>query len=642
MCGIAGLLHFDGRPAQTEMVKRMNASIAHRGPDGDDTYTDGPVGLGQRRLAIIDLSPAGMQPMSNEDGTVWITFNGEMYNFMEIRRELDALGHQFHSMTDTETIVHAYEEWGVECLHRFNGMFAFALWDAKRQRLWLVRDRLGIKPMFYAHLPNRLLFGSEIKAVLCDDEVERTIDYEALSYYLTLNYMPAPHTLFVKVRQLLPGHYLMVEASGRVEDVEYWDLEYHENPYPNRTEQEYLDEFSALLEDSVRLRLISDVPLGSFLSGGLDSSAVSYWMSRLMNAPVKTFSIGFQERSYNELDYARQVADTIGADHHERIVEANAAEVLPKVVWHSEEPTADSSMVAVYYLAQMAREKVTVALSADGADEIMAGYETYQAHYLHRLYRRVPGWIRNGVVMPLISALPVSDGKVSWDFKLRRFARSANLPPEDAHATWRMIFNGDMRKQLLAPVNDEPGADADALDLYRAAFARTKARHPLNRLLYVDTRFYLPNDMLVKVDRMTMAHGLEAREPFLDYRLVEFLASVPPYLKLKNFRHKKYLLKAAMAGKLPDSVIWRKKAGFNLPKARWIKDELKPFVTDNLSPQRIREMGLFDARVVDTLLNDHFSEKADNSHQIWCLLTLSLWWGQFMENSNSSRIAIPG
>jgi asparagine synthase (glutamine-hydrolysing) len=637
MCGIAGLLNFDSTPAEAELVKRMTSILAHRGPDGDDMYISGPVGLGHRRLAIIDLSPAGAQPMCNEDGTIWLTFNGEMYNFMELRPELEALGHRFHSNTDTETIIHAYEEWGVDCLRRFNGMFAFALWDANRQRLWLARDRLGIKPLFYTHRPHRLLFGSEIKAILCDPSVDRRLDYEALSYYLAFNYTTAPHTLFANVRQLLPGHYLLVDSSGHMEDVEYWDLQYHEEATPNRSEQDYIEEFLTLLEDSVRLRLISDVPFGSFLSGGLDSSAVSYCMSRLMSSPVKTFSIGFQERSFNELDYAREVAQTIGADHQDRIVKADAAEVLPRVVWHSEEPTADSSMIAVYYLARMAREHVTVALSADGADECIAGYETYQAYYLHNLYRRVPAWLRNQVVLPLINALPVSDSKVSWDFRLRRFASSANLSSEDAHATWRMIFDADTRRRLLAPISDCPGVGANPFDLYRAAFARTNARHPLNRMLYVDTRFYLPNDMLVKVDRMTMAHGLEAREPFLDYRLVEFMASVPPHLKLKSFHQNKYLLKAAMFGKLPESVIRRKKVGFNLPNARWIKQELKPFVTDHLAPHRIREIGLFDPLVVDTLLRDHFQEKADNSHQIWCLLTLVLWWEQFIENTVRER-----
>jgi asparagine synthase (glutamine-hydrolysing) len=439
------------------------------------------------------------------------------------------------------------------------------------------------------------------------------------------------------VRQLLPGHYLLVDSTGHTEDVEYWDLKFPE-PQSARSERDYLAEFDSLLEDSIRLRLISDVPFGSFLSGGLDSSTVSYYMSRLLSNPVKTFSIGFQERSYNELDYAKQVADVIGSNHHERIVEADAAQVLPKIVWHSEEPTADSSMVSVYYLAQMARERVTMALSGDGADECLAGYPTYQAYYLHRMYRTVPSVIRNRVILPLVNALPVSDSKVSWDFKLRRFARATTLDSYDAHASWRMIFDAEARSRLLAPIKDRTGVSADATDLFRSWFAKTNATSPLNKMLYVDTRFYLPNDMLVKVDRMTMAHGLEAREPFLDYRLVEFLATVPPGMKLKHGRHKKYLLKKLMQGRLPDSLIWRKKAGFNLPKGRWIKTGLKPFVTDHLAPSRIREIGLFDPAVVDELLRDHFDEKADNSFQIWGLLTLVLWWGLFIDK----RIAPSG
>ncbi len=628
MCGIAGVFHFDGTVVDPEIVRHMTDVIAHRGPDDEGTYVSGSVGLGHRRLAIIDLSPAGKQPISNENGTIWVTFNGEIYNFLDIRRELSKRGHRFQSMTDTEVIVHAYEEWGTECLKRFNGMFAFGLWDEQKRCLWLVRDRLGIKPLFYCHLPQCLLFGSEIKAILCYPKVERTIDYEALAYYLALNYTPAPHTLFGSIRQLLPGHYLMVDAVGQVQDVEYWDLTYCEEG--NRSEQSYLEEFSALLEDSIRLRLVSDVPFGVFLSGGADSSSVAYWMSRHMKEPVKTFSIGFAESSFDELEYARLVAQTIQADQYERMVMADAATILPKIVWHAEEPTADSSMVAVYYLAQMAREQVTMALSGDGADEILAGYETYQAYYLQRLYRLLPNWLHRRAIAPLIHALPVSDAKVSWDFKLKRFVAGAELPPEDAHATWRMIFNAQAREQLLSPVSNSPGVKADVLDLYRAAFAQTNARHPLNRMLYVDTRLYLPNDMLVKVDRMTMAHGLEAREPFLDYRLVEFAASVPPRLKLKNLRHMKYLLKASMKGKLPGQILWRKKQGFNVPNAHWINKGLKPFVMEHLSTRRVQDMGILDSKVLETILNHHFSGSADNSHQIWCLLTLSLWWQQFI------------
>jgi asparagine synthase (glutamine-hydrolysing) len=634
MCGIAGVLHFDGSPVHAEAVRRMMDVLSHRGPDGEGMYTSGPVALGHRRLAIIDLSPAGKQPMPNEDETIWVTFNGEIYNFPDVRRELEELGHRFQSAADTEVIVHAYEEWGADCLQRLNGMFAFGLWDERRQRLWLVRDRLGIKPLFYSHLPGCLLFGSEIKAILCNPTLDRTIDYEALAYYLALNYTPAPRTLFAHVRQLLPGHYLMADAAGQVQDMEYWDLSYHEDE--DRSEQTYLDEFLTLLADSVRLRLVSDVPFGAFLSGGVDSSSVVYWMSRNMDKPVKTFTIGFGESSFDELEYARRAAHTVQADHHERTVTADMAAILPKLVWHAEEPTADSSMVAVYYLAQLAREHVTMVLSGDGADETMAGYETYQAYYVHRLYKLLPAWLRERALVPFVNALPVSDSKVSWDSKIRRFVGSGDLSSEDAHATWRVIFDAEARERLLAPVSDYPGIRADVTDLYREVFARTNARRPLNRMLYVDTRFYLPNDMLVKVDRMTMTHSLEARVPFLDYRLVEFLTRVPPRLKLKNLRHKKYLLKASMRRKIPDPILWRGKAGFNVPNARWIKGDLKSFVMDHLSPTRVREIGLLDGRVVESLLRDHFEGRADNGHQIWCLLTLALWWQQFIAEGKPS------
>jgi len=629
MCGIAGALHFNRAPVEADRIQAMTDVLTHRGPDDQGVYVFRSMGLGHRRLAIIDLSPAGKQPMTNEDRTIWITFNGEIYNFMDMRQELERKGHRFQSATDTEVVIHAYEEWGIDCLKRLNGMFAFGLWDEGQQRLWLGRDRLGVKPLFYCHLPECLLFGSEIKALLTDPRIDRTVDYEALAYYLALNYMPAPYTLFARVRQLLPGHYLRVDISGQVQDVEYWELIFREGD--DRSEKTYLEEFSSLLEDSVRLRLVSDVPFGLFLSGGIDSSSVAYWMSRHLDGPVKTFSIGFGEPSFDELIYAREVAQSIKADHHERMVAADAAVILPRLVWHAEEPTADSSMVAVYYLAQETHKHVKMVLSGDGADEILAGYETYQAHYMHRLLRFFPTWLRQKVIRPMVNLLPMSDAKVSWDFKLRRFVAGAEFQPEDAHATWRMIFDRAAREKLMSPVLDRPGAAADAINLYRTMFARTNARHALNRMLYVDTRFYLPNDMLVKVDRMTMAHGLEAREPFLDYRLVEFLASVPPRFKLKHFYHKKYLLKASMKGKVPHSAIWRKKQGFNVPNARWIKSDLKSFVMDHLSPTYIRDTGLLDSRVVDDLLNDHFANRADNSHQIWGLLTLVLWWQQFIK-----------
>ncbi len=366
MCGICGVFHFDGQQPNVDILTAMTDSLHHRGPDDGKTYIDGSVGLGHRRLAIIDLSSAGVQPMTNEDGTLWIVFNGEIYNFAEIKVELEQLGHIFRSATDTEVILHAYESWGVDCLARFNGMFSFALWDSNQQRLWLARDRLGIKPLFYLHRSDRFLFGSEIKAILCDPSVERQVNLTALHHYLSLNYTPAPYSLFEGVRQLLPGHYLLVEADGRCHTETYWDISYANKSKAN--ESELTEQFEALLADAIEHRLVSDVPLGAFLSGGVDSSSIVYWMSRQMSQPAQTFSIGFREKSYNELNYAGQVAKACGSDHYERIVTPDTINVLPKIVWHAEEPTADSSMLPLYYLAQMTREQVTVALSGDGAD----------------------------------------------------------------------------------------------------------------------------------------------------------------------------------------------------------------------------------------------------------------------------------
>jgi asparagine synthase (glutamine-hydrolysing) len=630
MCGIAGCFHLDGSPVQAQVVQNMINQIAHRGPDAEGVYTDGSVGLGHRRLSILDLSELGRQPMTDNRGRVWITFNGEIYNFWDVRRELEAKGYTFRSTSDTEMILYAYREWGKACLQRFNGMFAFALWDAEQQELWLVRDRLGVKPLFYAHTGGSLLFGSEIKALLAHPGlVDRSIDYEALAYYLASNYVPIPYTLFRDIRQVLPGHYLTITQDGHVEDVEYWALHYDEGQY--EPDAYYRNRFNELLEDAVGSHLISDVPFGSFLSGGLDSSAIAYLMSRRLREPVKTFSIGFDEDSYSELPYARQVAERIGADHHEFIVKPGDAALIQQLVWHAEEPTADSSVIGVYRVAEMARQHVKMVHSGDGADEILAGYPTYSAYYYHRLYHLLPTFVRRGISSG-VSLLPVSDAKLSLDMKLRRFINGARPDSgEDAHALWRVIFDRQEREALVQPIADKPGIHADIVQLYRSWFGCADAQHPLNRLLYVDTRLYLPSDMLVKVDRMTMAHGLEARVPFLDYRLVEFMAQVPPHLKLNRFTNGKYLLKQSMRGHLPEAVLRRRKAGFNIPKAAWMKGDLKAFIADSLSPARIGRMGLFDSQVVQRLLADHFAGKAENSHPIWGLLVLSLWWEQFME-----------
>ena len=628
MCGIAGQLNFDGRPVERDGVEAMVTCLAHRGPDGSGVRIFGSAALAHRRLKIIDLTDAACQPMTNEDGSIWLTYNGEIYNYAELRDELERAGHHFASATDSEVIVHGYEQWGVDCLHRFNGMFAFALWDQARQRLWLVRDRLGVKPLFYSLSSTGVTFGSEVKAVLGHPAVDRTLDYEALAYYLALNYLPAPFTLFKHIRQLEPGQQLLADADGSVQLSHYWDLRYDNDP-PPRTEASWRDELDALMNDSVRIRLRSDVPFGVFLSGGVDSSGVASWMSRHLDTPVQAFTASFREDSYNELRYARMAAAATGAELHEHVIDANAAMLLPTIVSHAEEPTADSSMVAVYHLARFARQRVTMVLSGDGADDMLAGYETHQAYYVHRAYQALPRLLRQGLITPIVESLPTSFEKVSLESKLKRFVAAGELDWQAAHASWRMIFSPADRRRLLAPITSHPESAADAADLYKSWFRRTNARDPLNQMLYVDTMLYLPADMLVKIDRMTMAHGLEAREPYLDYRVVELCARMPVSLKLHRFRQKKYILKQVLRGRIPDPVLFRKKQGFNVPKAHWIRSGLRDFVSDVLAPSRIRAMNILDPAVVSELIETHFTGRRDRSHEIWSLLVLSLWFDRF-------------
>jgi asparagine synthase (glutamine-hydrolysing) len=631
MCGIAGIYRFDGGPVDTAVLRRMADAIRHRGPDDQGVHVDGQVGLGHRRLSIIDLSPRGRQPMSNEDGSIWISFNGEIYNYQELRVDLIKHGHRFRSDTDTEAIVHLYEEEGVNCLRRLNGMFAFALWDSRARRLLLARDRLGIKPLFYYQDGDKLLFGSEIKSILCDPSVDRQVNVEALHHFLSFNYMAAPLTMFQGVRQLLPAHYLVVE-EGRVSVTEYWDLRFPDGG-PTHKDSYYLERVEELFKRAVRRMLVSDVPFGAFLSGGLDSSAVTTFMSQMLEQPVNTFSIGFAEATYSELDYARLVARHCATRHHEQIVSPDTLpDLLPRLVWHGEEPTADASMVPVYYVSRLARQHVTMVLSGDGSDEIFAGYETYTAYYAGDIYRRLPLFLRRRIISELVKRLPVSNAKLSFRYKAGRFVRGANFAPEQGHFYWRLILDEDQKRALYA---DRLERQLQAVDTFQATYARyfqkTTARDPLNRLLYVDTRFYLPNDMLVKVDRMSMANSLEVRVPFLDHELVECLAEVPPSLKLRYFVQTKYLLKSLMRNRLPHRVVHRQKQGFNIPVGAWIREPLRSFVQDILSDAGVRRMGFFKPAAVRQLLSDHFTRKADYGYEIWGLLVFVLWWEAFIE-----------
>lgn len=627
MCGIAGVFHIDGQPANPEIVERMTRLIAHRGPDGQSEWVQGAVGLGHRRLSIVDLSERGTQPMPNEDGTVQITFNGEIYNHRDLRNDLLAKGHIFNSQTDTESIVHGYEEYGADVIQYLNGMFAFAIWDGRKNELFLVRDRLGIKPLFYGLFGDTFLFGSEIKAIVEHPAAQRELDTEALDLYLSLNYTPAPMTMLRGIRQVEPGQWLRVKAGSRdLQLVNYWDVDYSRKS--DLSFEEAQEKFDSLLHAAVERRLMADVPLGAFLSGGLDSSAVVACMKTTATGDVKTFSMGFGESSYNEAPYAREVATHLNTQHYERTVTPDLAAILPKIVWHGEDPLADSSMIPVYYLSQMTREQVTVALAGDGADEILAGYPTYIATQWARMAEFIPRPVVETAVQPVLNLLPVSDAKVSRREKLQRFANGIGHGWQNAHAVWRQIHSESEKRQVLA--TGVLNGHNRVFETYSRYYERCHSDDMLDKLLYVDTRFYLPNDMLAKVDRMSMAHGLETRVPFLDYTIVEFAASLPSEFKLRRGVGK-YILRETMKNRLPQTTLTRQKAGFNIPVAKWLREELRDLMTDTLSAKNLTEVGIWQPVNIQKMVADHLQRKRDNGHQLWGLLTFMLWWQQFME-----------
>lgn len=625
MCGIAGKLNNDkDKQVAAGAVRAMCQTIVHRGPDDEGIYVDGPVGLGMRRLSIIDLS-GGHQPLSNEDGTVWVVFNGEIYNYRDLRPNLEARGHRFATSSDTEVIVHLYEEYGPDFVHHLRGMFGIALWDKTRDTLVLVRDRMGIKPLYYAALPDRLVFGSELKTLLADG-VPRDIDRQALNEYLSYNYIPGPRTIFSAVKKLQPGHRL-IARRGRVTIESYWRPEPSAQSASGRTEPVayYVERLTELLKESVRYRLIADVPLGVFLSGGLDSSTVVAVMREVSSDPIKTFSIGFEDASFNELPYARMVAKHFETEHHEFVVRPDAVDLVPKLVHYFDEPFADSSAIPCYYLSELARQHVTVALGGDGGDEVFAGYETYAAYKMASLYRGLSPRL-TGMIPSLVSRLPVSHKKVSFDYKAKRFVRNATLPPERAHYAWKEIFSDEMKQGLFA---DAMGTGLeDPYGAFERQYADCQSAAMLSRLQYVDQRVYLPDDILVKVDRTSMAHSLEARVPLIDHKLVEFAATIPPDLQLRGLR-KKYLLKRAMAHRLPGQILNRKKGGFNVPVAAWLRGDLHDYVRDVLSEKRLREQGFFNPGYVQQMIRDHDDLKMDYSRNLWGLMIFALWHEKF-------------
>jgi len=630
MCGISGKLNFDpANPVNGEQLRAMTTVIAHRGPDSDGFYLGAGVGLGHRRLSIIDLA-TGDQPLANEDHTIWVVFNGEIYNFAEVRTELIAHGHHFRTNSDTEVIVHAYEQWGEGSVERFRGMFAYALWDEPRRRLVLVRDRLGVKPLHYAVTPSGITFGSEIKSLLEDPAVPRDWSPEALDAYLALQYVPCPQTIYRGIWKLPPAH-LLVAENGRVSIRRYWDLTFTGDGDAAR-EEEYLDRLDALVTESVRLRLMSDVPLGAFLSGGIDSSAVGAAMVDTSAGRVLTTSVGFDEHAFNELKYARVVAQHLGVEQHEKIVEPGnneIADLLPKLAWHLDEPFADHSVVPTYYVSRAAREHVTVALSGDGGDELWAGYAR---HRVERWEASARQWLGPGARLAgrLARNMPLG-------VKGARSLQHLALSPAEACARKHAygLFEAAAREALYASDFKAQLRDADPFAAFRLAYASCPSPDAVDRALYVDVKTYLVDDIMTKVDKMSMAVSLESREPLLDHKLLEFAATVPTSLKLKNCRSK-YLLRRMLERRIPKSIVDRPKHGFEAPTGEWLRGPLAPMVDDLLLDGQLRSRGIFDDREVARLWHEHRHRTDDHRHRLWSLVMLELWFRQFIDGGSRS------
>ena len=607
MCGICGIASSNG-PADPERLARMSATLVHRGPDAEGTLTDGPVGLAARRLAIIDLQ-TGDQPIANEDGTIHVVQNGELYNYRELRAELERAGHRFRTHSDTEVLVHLYEQHGLDFACRLRGMFAAALWDSARRRLVLARDRYGIKPLYYRASDTGLEFASELRALPRGE-----IDPDALEAFLAFNSIPAPLTIFRETRKLPPGHMLAWEDG----DIH---LQRFARPGPapegelrEDDEAEVVEELRARLRDSVRAHLIADVPVGVLLSGGIDSSALAALAAEASTEPVRTFSIGFEERSFDELGDARLVADRYGTQHRELVLRPDAAQLLPALAEAFDEPFADSSALPTYLVSQLAAQDVKVALSGEGGDELFGGYYTYAADLLAL---RFGGLAR--IARPLVERLPASSGRASFDYKAKRFVRAAHLPPLERHHGWKEIFSPDARAELTGR-----RTDFDPVDLLRARFAETEGAELLARLQDVDFGLYLVDDLLVKTDRASMAHSLEARVPYLDPAVTNLAFALPRRHRVRGLR-KKVLLRKAVAPLLPERIVRGKKRGFSIPAAAWLRGELEPFARDTLSGDTLRRQGYFRPEAVERLIDRHVAGQEDLSRQLWGLLAFTLW-----------------
>jgi asparagine synthase (glutamine-hydrolysing) len=629
MCGIAGIVNLKGElpgaPITAEEVRSMCAAIVHRGPDGEGTYLGQGVGLGMRRLSIIDLQ-TGDQPVRNEDGSAWVVFNGEIYNYRELRQQLEARGHRFYTRTDTEVIVHLYEERGVACVEDLRGMFAFAVWDERAGQLMLARDRLGIKPLYYGTVGGRLVFGSELKALLALPEVRRSVDWNAFAHFLTFLSTPADQSILSGIRKLPPAHVLVARAGAEPRVSRYWDVSF--TPERGRSEAWFVERLRELLDESVRLHLVSDVPLGAFLSGGIDSSSVVASMAAHTREPVRTFSIGFADSDFSELPHARRVAEAFHTEHRELVLEPASLDVLDDLVWHLDEPFGDSSAIPTYMVSKLAAEHVTVVLSGDGGDELFAGYQKYTVEKRERASRFVPRPVRR-MLSRLMSALPPR-------VRGRNYARHLALPGIERYLDAGTLFGREERSGLVRPEVRELLGDYDPWEESRRHL-RNAPGHWLSALQSLDLRTYLPQDILTKVDRMSMAHSLETRVPLLDHRLVEFAATVPPELQLRGTTTK-YLLKRAMRSTLPESILHRPKQGFAIPLGRWFGAGFDELLRDVLLSDTVRHRAIFDVGAVEQRLR-HGRRDGGLGLDLWTLLSFELWCRAFLEGGSQRRSA---
>ena len=622
MCGICGIADFDGRsPVSRDLVSRMNDTLSHRGPDDAGVYVAPNVGLGHRRLSIIDVA-GGHQPISNEDGSVWVLLNGEIYNYSELRQRLLSRGHRFSTHSDTEAIVHLYEDLGESCFSELRGMFAIALWDARERKLVLARDRVGKKPLFWGKAGNRFFFGSELKALLAPRELPRAMDPEAVCDYFSLGYIPAPKTVYKSIRKVLPGHYLVISAKG-VQDSRYWDISFAN--VENKTEEQWCELIRHDLCEATRIRLMSEVPLGAFLSGGVDSSSIVAMMSHASKQAVTTCSIGFEEEEFNESDYARQIARQFGTNHHEEIVRPSAVEVFDKLAWHFDEPFADSSAIPTYYVSAMARRHVTVALGGDGGDENFAGYRRYYFdRYENRLRGAVPSAVRKTVFGPLGKHYPA----LAWAprvFRAKATFQSLSRSPLEGYFNSISIFRPDEKLRLLTHDFRQSLKGYDTISVLRDYYDRADTQDPLSRIQYVDIKTYLTDDILTKVDRASMAVSLEVRAPLLDHKLMERAASIPASFKLRN-TNGKYILKKALEPLLPNDILYRKKQGFAIPLKTWFRRELKEIAHAELFSY---DDGILDRAYLEKIWNQHQKNQFDRSAYLWSVLMFRKWQHTF-------------